>query len=112
MEARSLGIVGVGLIGGSIALAALRAGYGVYLYDRFALGKLAGARFEPAVVVGDLEELASHSRLIILATPIAALAEVGRGSGRTREIRSGSFRCGERKGTGYKSHREGLAKSM
>ena len=43
MEARSVGIVGVGLIGGSIALAALRAGYRVYLYDRLASEKLAGA---------------------------------------------------------------------
>ena len=77
MEARSVGIVGVGLIGGSIALAALRAGYRVYLYDCLASEKLAGSKFRPAVIVSDLEELALRSRLIILATPIAALAKIG-----------------------------------
>ena len=51
MEARSVGIVGVGLIGGSIALAALRAGYRVYLYDCLASEKLAGSKFRPAVIV-------------------------------------------------------------
>jgi prephenate dehydrogenase len=77
MEARSVGIVGVGLIGGSIALAALRAGYRVYLYDCLASEKLAGSKFRSAVIVTDLEELAMRSRLIILATPIAALAKIG-----------------------------------
>jgi len=77
MEARSVGIVGVGLIGGSIALAALRAGYRVYLYDCLASEKLAGSKFRPAVIVADLEELALRSRLIILATPIAAVAKIG-----------------------------------
>ena len=77
MEARSVGIVGVGLIGGSIGLAALRAGYRVYLYDCLAAEKLAGSKFRPAVIVSDLEELALRSRLIILATPIAALAKIG-----------------------------------
>jgi prephenate dehydrogenase len=65
------------LIGGSIALAALRAGYRVYLYDRLAAKKLVGAKFGSAVIVDHLEELASHSQLIILATPIAALAGIG-----------------------------------
>jgi prephenate dehydrogenase len=77
MEARSVGIVGVGLIGGSIALAALRAGYRVFLYDCLASEKLAASNFRSAVIVADLEELAARSRLIILATPIAALAKIG-----------------------------------
>ncbi len=77
MEARSVGIVGVGLIGGSIALAALRGGYRVYLYDRLATEKLVGSKFRPGLVMDDLEELTSRSRLIILATPIAALARIG-----------------------------------
>jgi prephenate dehydrogenase len=38
--------------------------------------KLAGPKFQPAVMVGDLAELASHSHLIVLATPIAALAKI------------------------------------
>jgi prephenate dehydrogenase len=77
MEARSVGIVGVGLMGGSIGLAALRAGYRVYLYDCLSPEKLAASKFRPAVIVADLEELAFRSRLIILATPIAALANIG-----------------------------------
>jgi prephenate dehydrogenase len=76
MEPRSVGIVGVGLIGGSIALAALRAGYRVYLYDCLAPEKLAGGKFRSAMIVENLEELASHGRLIILATPIAALTKI------------------------------------
>jgi prephenate dehydrogenase len=77
MEVRSVGIVGVGMMGGSIALAALRAGYQVFLYDRLASEKLAGPKFRKAAVVNDLAELVSNSRLIILATPIGALAQVG-----------------------------------
>jgi prephenate dehydrogenase len=76
MEASSVGIVGVGMIGGSIALAALRAGYRVFLYDRKASEKLAGPKFRKASVVNELAELVSNTRLIILATPIGALAQV------------------------------------
>ncbi len=76
MEVSSVGIVGVGMMGGSIALAALRAGYRVFLYDRVAAEKLAGPKFRNASVVDDLAELVSNSRLIILATPIGALAQV------------------------------------
>jgi prephenate dehydrogenase len=77
MEVGSVGIVGVGMMGGSIALAALRAGYRVFLYDRMASEKLAGPKFREASVVNDLEELVLNSRLIIAATPISALAQVG-----------------------------------
>ena len=76
MEASSVGIVGVGMMGGSIALAALRAGYQVFLYDQMASEKLAGPKFRKATVVNELAELVSSSRLIILATPIGALAQV------------------------------------
>src|ERR1700726_2659757 len=76
MEASSVGIVGVGLMGGSIALAALRAGYRVFLYDRMASEKLAEPKFRKASVVNELAELVSNTRLIILATPIGALAQV------------------------------------
>ena len=81
MEVRSVGIVGVGMMGGSIALAALRAGYRVFLYDRMASEKLAGPKFGNASVVNDLAELALNSRLIILATPIGALAHIGNALG-------------------------------
>jgi prephenate dehydrogenase len=77
MEAISVGIVGVGMMGGSIALAALRAGYRVSLYDRIASEKLTGPKFRNASVAKNLAELVSKSRLIILATPIAALPQIG-----------------------------------
>jgi prephenate dehydrogenase len=65
------------MMGGSIALAALGAGHRVFLYDRWATEKIVGPKFGQASVVNDLPELVSKSRLIILATPIAALAQVG-----------------------------------
>jgi prephenate dehydrogenase len=77
-DTSSVGIVGVGMIGGSIALAALRAGHPVFLYDSMASGALAESRFRGASVVSSLAELVSQSRLIILAVPIGALAEIGR----------------------------------
>jgi prephenate dehydrogenase len=77
MESRSVGIVGVGLIGGSIALAALRAGYRVNLYDSVASEELAGSKFQGASIAADLSELVSSSRLIVLATPINAVTKVG-----------------------------------
>src|SRR6202022_3816377 len=77
MEASSVGIVGVGMMGGAIALAALRAGYRIFLYDRMASEKLAGPKFRTASVVNDLATLVSNSRLIVLATPIGALAQIG-----------------------------------
>ena len=77
MEARSVGIIGVGMIGGSIALAALRAGYRVFLYDSLASGLLMESRFRDATVAPTLAELVSQSRLITLAVPIGSLAEVG-----------------------------------
>jgi prephenate dehydrogenase len=76
MEASNVGIVGVGMMGGSIALAALRAGYRVFLYDPMASEKLAGPKFRKALVVNELAELVANSRLIILATPIGALSQV------------------------------------
>jgi prephenate dehydrogenase len=77
MERRSVGIVGVGMMGGSIALSALRAGYRVFLYDRLAPEKLVGPTFRKASVVSDLAALVSNSQLVILATPLGALEQVG-----------------------------------
>jgi hypothetical protein len=111
MEARSVGIVGVGLIGGSIGLAALRAGYRVYLYDCLASEKLAGSKFRPAVIVADLEELALRSRLIILNSDCCA-RENWCGLGGAGGRRSGGFGCGERQRTGGESSREGLTKPL
>jgi len=76
MDARSVGIVGVGLIGGSIAIAALRSGYQVCLYDRAGADRLAGDGFRNARMVDNLKDLAAESRMIILATPISAISSV------------------------------------
>src|SRR6516164_6549565 len=76
MDARSVGIVGVGLIGGSIAIAALRSGYQVCLYDRSGADRLAINGFRDARIVDDLKDVAAESRMIILATPISAIASV------------------------------------
>jgi prephenate dehydrogenase len=65
------------MMGGSIAMAALRAGHRVFLYDQWATEKIVGLKFAQASVVNGLPELVSKSRLIILATPIAALGQVG-----------------------------------
>jgi len=78
MDPRSVGIVGVGLIGGSIALAALRSGYRVCLLDRSKASQWADSRFQNAQIANDLEVLAAESRFIILATPISAIALVKR----------------------------------
>ena len=76
MDARSVGIVGVGLIGGSIAIAALRSGYQVCLYDRAGADRLAGDGFRNARMVDNLKDLAAESRMIILATPISAISSI------------------------------------
>ncbi len=82
MVVSSVGIVGVGMMGGSIALAALRAGYRVSLYDGIASEKLTGPKFRDASITHDLAELVSNCRLIILATPIGALPQIGSSLGK------------------------------
>ncbi len=72
MEYRDIGIVGVGLIGGSIALAAQEKGYKVSLYDP--IEKL--DRFQGAVPAHDLSSLVQQSEIVILAAPLAALADI------------------------------------
>ena len=76
MDARSVGIVGVGLIGGSIALGALRSGYRVSLFDRTGVDKLVDGRFQDAHFVDHLRDIAAESRMIILATPLSAIPHV------------------------------------
>ena len=79
MPDRSVGIIGVGLIGGSIGLAALHYGYDVFLYEPIAPGKLASERFSAAKLVSTLEDLVEQAQLVIVATPISAIAKVGAG---------------------------------
>jgi prephenate dehydrogenase len=69
MDYRDIGIVGVGLIGGSIALAALEKGYKVSLYEP--IEKL--DRFDGAVPARDLTSLVQQSEIVFLAAPLAAL---------------------------------------
>jgi len=77
MDSRSVGVVGVGLVGGSIALAALRSGYQVFLYDRPGMAeRLADRRFREARIVDQLETIAAKGRMIVLATPISAIGAV------------------------------------
>lgn len=77
MPNRSVGIIGVGLIGGSIGLAALHYGYDVFLYEPIAPGKLASERFSAAKLVSTLEDLVEQAQLVIVATPISAITKVG-----------------------------------
>ncbi len=75
MSVETVGIIGVGLIGGSVALSAIRKNYKVSLYDpKCALDD----RFQGATKVGNLTGLASSAQLIIIATPISATASIGR----------------------------------
>jgi prephenate dehydrogenase len=70
----NLGVVGTGLIGGSIALAGSRAGYRVTFYEP--------ANCPAEMVLGDavrattLDELATSSDLIFIATPVSSIASV------------------------------------
>jgi prephenate dehydrogenase len=76
MRAQAVGIIGVGLIGGSIGLAALRTGYPVFLYDAVDSSSFLAPGFARAVVCKTLRELVAHSDLIIVATPLSAIAEI------------------------------------
>jgi prephenate dehydrogenase len=70
----NLGVVGTGLIGGSIALAGTRAGYRVTFFEP------ASSPVENvvsgAVRATGLDELASSSDLIFIATPVSSIASV------------------------------------
>lgn len=76
MKSLSVGVIGVGLIGGSIALAARRAGYSVKLYEPFA--KLNSRKYRGTVLVQDVRGLVTNTRLVIIATPISALASLAK----------------------------------
>jgi prephenate dehydrogenase len=71
MDDVTIGVVGAGLIGGSIALGAQKAGFSVTVYDRYNSGtelKLGAANLWAATI----EEVALASDLIFIATPISA----------------------------------------
>ncbi len=71
MDDVMIGVVGAGLIGGSIALGAQKAGFSVTVYDQYnsATGlKLGAANLWAATI----EEVALASDLIFIATPISA----------------------------------------
>jgi len=76
MKSLTVGVIGVGLIGGSIALAARRAGYSVKLFEPFA--KLNSRKYRGTVLVQDLRALVTNTQLVIIATPISALASLAK----------------------------------
>jgi prephenate dehydrogenase len=70
----NVGVVGTGLIGGSIALAGARAGYRVTFYeprDRAVETVLSGT-----IRAAKVDELAALSDLIFIATPVSSVASV------------------------------------
>ena len=71
MDDVTIGVVGVGLIGGSIALAAQKAGFSVIVYDRHnsAAGLKSGVATRWAATIN---EVARAGDLIFIATPISA----------------------------------------
>jgi prephenate dehydrogenase len=74
MGSLSLGVVGTGLIGGSIALAGSRAGYRVTFYEP--ASSPVETVLSGAVRAAGLDELASSSDLIFIATPVSSIASV------------------------------------
>ncbi|MBV9488580.1 MAG: prephenate dehydrogenase/arogenate dehydrogenase family protein [Verrucomicrobia bacterium] len=71
----AIGVVGAGLIGGSIALAAQERGFPVVIHDPYAdlIGKVPSS----VIVASDLARLADGAQIIFLATPLSALPNVG-----------------------------------
>src|SRR5690242_19396070 len=69
-------VVGAGLIGGSIALAAHREGFPVVVHDPYA--SLEQKVPEGVAVVSDLAAMAGSARIFLLATPLGALTNLGR----------------------------------
>jgi prephenate dehydrogenase len=75
MDELTIGVIGVGLVGGSIALGAHKAGYSVIVFDHHNAPtdtKLGAA----AVWAGTIKEVAAASNLIFVATPISAMIPI------------------------------------
>jgi prephenate dehydrogenase len=71
MDDLTIGVVGAGLIGGSIALGAQKAGFSVVVHDRH--NSAAGLKLAPATRWAlTIKEVALASDLIFIATPISA----------------------------------------
>jgi prephenate dehydrogenase len=87
MRAHAVGIIGVGLIGGSIGLAALRAGYAVFLYDSADFSSFSSSGLGLAAFCNTLGELVRQTDLIIIATPISAISEIANDLARIVTVR-------------------------
>jgi prephenate dehydrogenase len=72
----NVGVIGTGLIGGSIALAGIRAGYRVVVYGSGE--SAADTILGQAVRATELADLAESSDLIFIATPISVIAGVAK----------------------------------
>jgi prephenate dehydrogenase len=81
-----VGVIGLGLIGGSVALAALDAGYRVFFYEPFV--DRHDSRFANATRMDSLAALAKDVDLLFIATPVSAVAGLAKDLGRW--IRSGA----------------------
>jgi len=73
----NLGVIGTGLIGGSIALSGVRSGYKVNFYEPGS--SPAETVLNDAFRVASLAELAEASDLIFIATPISSITSVAEG---------------------------------
>ncbi|MBV8815063.1 MAG: prephenate dehydrogenase/arogenate dehydrogenase family protein [Verrucomicrobia bacterium] len=76
MGCLNVGVVGTGLIGGSIALAGIRAGYRVFVYESG--GSAVHTILGQAIRATDLANLAESSDLVFIATPISVITDIAK----------------------------------
>ncbi len=86
MKKVRIGVVGLGLMGGSVALAAQAAGYPVSFYEPFA--EVRSTRFAGATRAETLRDLGQVSDLLLIAIPISAFA--GLASELAQAVRTGT----------------------
>ena len=95
--AREVAVVGLGLVGGSLARALTAAGYRVLGVDRESVRRQARAAGAVAATVGTVER-AARADLVVLAAPPAANRSAPAAPGPRGSPRPGHHRRGERQG--------------